>query len=234
MPEPTERPSKAAAIETCTLFNALTVEEKQTLVEGTFLAYAPRGETIWMAGAPSDYSAVVVTGFVKLTQTTPTGQEVAMELLGPGQAFGVLVAIEGRPFPLSAIAITSCWYLKIPTPVLMSIFRESNPFKEQIIRNLGPRLRRAHAMMSRLSTGSAEERIAAILFILADSYGLHEDATIRITVPLTRQEIGEMAGTTVETTIRVMSKWQKDGLLHTDRHVLTILDSHAFEKILNH
>ena len=71
-----------------------------------------------------------------------------------------------------------------------------------------------------------------MLVILGESYGKVRGNKVRITVPLTRQEIGEMAGTTVETTIRVMSRWQKDGLVQTEHQVLTILDHIGLERIL--
>ncbi len=232
MPAMPERPNNAAAIESCTLFNALTAPERQDLIDHSFMAYAERGETIWMAGSPSEFSGLAASGFVKMTRTTSSGQEVAMELLGPGQIFGLLAAIEGRPFPLSAVAVTHCWYLKIPSRVVLPIYHASSALKDQVVRTIGPRVRRAHDMMSRLSTGTAEERIAAVLFILADSYGISKGKKIRLVVPLTRQEIGEMAGTTVETTIRVMSRWQKDGLLTTNHQVITILDAPQLEEVL--
>ena len=232
MPPAPERPSHQAAIESCTLLNALTSAEKEDLLEKTFLAFADRGEAIWLSGAPSEFCAVVASGFVKMTRTTPSGQEVAMELLGPGQAFGLLIALEGKPFPLSASAVTPCWYLKVPRKVLQDVYEASPSLKDRMLRSLGPRLQRAHSMMARLSTGSAEERIAAILLILSDSYGIVRGNKVRITVPLTRQEIGEMAGTTVETTIRVMSKWQKDALVKTDRQIVTILNKSELEKAL--
>lgn len=228
-----DRPSIRAAIESCTLLNALTPQQREKLEEGAFIAFANRGETIWFAGAPSDYSAIVVSGFVKLTRTTPHGQEVAVDLLGPGQVFGLLIAIEGMPFPLNAVAVTSCWYLKIPTRVLMPIYHASAAFKDQIIHTLGPRLRQAHQMMSRLSSGTVEERIAAVLLVLADNYGIHKGDRARLKVPLTRQEIGEMAGTTVETTIRVMSKWQKDEFVTTNRQIVTIRSVSRLERLLS-
>ena len=227
-----DRPSQAAVIESCTLLNSLSAAEKQKLSDGSFMAFADRGETIWLAGSPSEYSAIIGSGFVKLTRTTASGQEVAMDILGPGQALGMLVAIEGRPFPLSAISVAACWYLKIPTRLLQEVYQGSSPFKDQIIRTMSPRLRRAHDMMARLSSGSAEERIAAVLFILSDNYGQPAGNGVRLTVPLTRQEIGEMAGTTVETTIRVMSRWQKEGLIETRRHQITLLDVERLEQRL--
>ncbi len=196
------------------------------------MAYAERGETIWIAGQSSEFSAVVGIGFVKMTQSSPHGAEVAVELLGPGQCFGLMAAIEGREFPLTATAVTNCWYLKLPTREIQEIYSASDAMKDQIVRSIGPRLRRAHEMMSRLSSGSVEERIAAVLFILATSYGKPVSGGLTIEVPLTRSDISEMAGTTTETTIRVMSRWQKQGLVTTDKHVVTIRDEVALSRVL--
>jgi len=87
-------------------------------------------------------------------------------------------------------------------------------------------------LMAKMSSGKVEERIGAILFILADSYGTVHDGKVQLKIPLTRQEISEMAGTTTESTIRVMSRWQKEGLISTDRHVITLEDVPALETIV--
>src|SRR5579859_7044721 len=129
MHELPERPSNVAVIESCSLFNGLSAERKQELSAGSHMAFAERGEPIWLAGSPSDFVGIVGIGFVKMSRTSPSGQEIAMELLGPGQCFGLLVAIEGRVYPLSAIAVTNCWYLKVPTRLLASIYQSSEILK---------------------------------------------------------------------------------------------------------
>lgn len=227
-----DRPSNHAVIQACTLLNGLDEADRERLIECSHMAYAERGETIWIAGQPSEFSAVVGLGFVKMTRSSPHGAEVAVELLGPGQCFGLMAAIEGREFPLTATAVTNCWYLKLPTREVQAIYSASEAMKDQIVRSIGPRLRRAHEMMSRLSSCSVEERIAAVLFILASSYGKPVSSGLTIEVPLTRSDISEMAGTTTETTIRVMSRWQKQGLVTTDRHVVTIRDELGLSRIL--
>ncbi len=201
-------------------------------MENSFMTYADRGEVIWLAGAPSQNICVVGTGFVKMTRSTPQGAEVAIELLGPGQCFGLMVAIEGREYPLTAVAVTKTWYLKIPSRVFMSIYNDSVNLKDHILRTMGPRLRKAHDMMARMSMGRMEQRLAAVLLILMSSYGRKQNAGISIEVPLTRQDLAEMAGTTVETAIRVMSKMQKEGILKTDRQIITILDEASLSESL--
>lgn len=227
-----ERPSNLSVIEACRLLDALTPAARDTLAAKSFMAYADKGEMIWMAGAPAEFCSVVGIGFVKMSKSTPHGQEVAIELLGPGQAFGLMAAIEGREFPLSATAVTNCWYLKIPTREMLSLYVDSAALKDRIVRSIGPRLRKAHDMVARMSSSRVEERIAAILFILADSYGCETNGGIELEVPLTRQDISEMAGTTAETTIRVLSKWQKDGLVSTARQHITILRPDELANVL--
>lgn len=227
-----DRPSNQAVIEACTLLNALDPADRLALADASFLAYAERGELIWLAGSPSDFSAVVGVGFVKMTKSTPHGQEVAVELLGPGKCLGLIAAIEGRVFPLSAIAVTNTWYLKIPTRAVAPIYQKSGALKDSVVRSIGPRLRKAHDMMTRLSSGRVEERLAAVLLILADSYGTRGETGVRLQVPLTRQDLSEMAGTTVETTIRIMSRWQKDGLVETEHQSITIRNEDVLAEAL--
>ena len=229
-----ERPSNLAAIQACTMLNALSEEERETLAVESFMAYAERGEMIWMAGSSPGFIAVVGVGFVKMTKATTHGQEVSLELLGPGQCLGLLAAVEGRSYPLSAVAVTNTWYLKIPTSALLPIYRGNPQMQDSVVRSIGPRLRKAHEMMIRLSSGRIEERLAAVLFILSDSYGNKTADGIQLQVPLTRQDLAEMSGTTVETAIRIMSKWQKDGFVNTEKQVITIVNEEGLANSLLH
>ena len=227
-----EKPAVNAVIKSCSILNALTAEEHEQLASHGFMAYADRGEVIWLAGSPSHTVCIVGSGFIKMTRSTPQGAEVAIELLGPGQCFGLLVAIEGREYPLTAVAVTKTWYLKIPTRSVMEIYASNINLKDHILRTLGPRLRKAHDMMARMSMGRMEQRLAAVLLILMDSYGQPQKVGIRIEVPLTRQDLAEMAGTTVETAIRVMSKMQKEGVVKTDKQMITVLDAASLSESL--
>jgi CRP/FNR family transcriptional regulator len=217
------RPTNLSVIESCGLLAALDATEKQRLAGECSAAHADRGDIIWLAGAPAGFVGVLGAGFVKMTKNSSQGAEIAIELLGPGQCIGVLAAIEGRPLPLTASAVTGVWYLRIPTHVFLEIYNKNSAFKDQVVRSIGPRLRKAHDMMSRLSSGRVAERMAAVMTILMDTYGERRGSGVRLTVPLTRQDLAELTGTTVETAIRVMSRWQKEGVISTERQIITVL-----------
>jgi CRP-like cAMP-binding protein len=227
-----DRPSIEQIVESSTLLNVLTEEQRTSIRDAARLVKAERGEYIWLSGDMVDYFGLVGTGFVKMVRSTGDANDATLEIMGPGQIFGMLGTVEGSGCPLSAIAVTQTYYLRIPKYVFLPIYRQSDALKDKLIRRSAVRLHTANDMLARMSTGRVEERIAAILFVLADSYGHRNGQTIQLTIPLTRQEIAEMAGTTVETTIRTLSKWQKERLVSTKSHLITILDEAALNDIL--
>lgn len=219
-----ERPSKADVLASSTLLNAVPAEERDVLLERAHLAFAERGETIWFHGSECDFVGLVGVGFVKMVMSSASGQELTAELMGPGQIFGLLGAVEGQGCPLSARAVCATWYLKLPKRETLAMYQKVDVLKDHLLRRTTNRLRHSHEMLARMSSGRVAERIVAILFLLAESYGRETPSGTLIDVPLTRQDIGDMAGTTVETTIRVMSKWQKEGVISTDQRHITICD----------
>jgi CRP/FNR family transcriptional regulator len=203
-----------------------------TLALESTMAFADRGDYIFMTGGEPEFFCISGQGFVKMAKSSKTGQEIVLEILGPGQAFGMLVVLEKRPFPLSAIAVTPTWYLKVPRSVFQPIYDSNAALRDGILLGLAPRLQKAHDMLLRFSSSRIDERIAVVLFILADSYGEESDDGILIKVPLTRQDISELAGTTIETTIRVLSKWQKQGIIGTEKKFITLKNEDALQQII--
>lgn len=228
-----ERPTNIAALRSSTLFNSLTGEDLDELARVSHMAYAERGETIWMRGNHVDFYGLTGVGFVKMVRSLATGQEVTAEIIGPGQIFGLLGTIEGTGCPLTARAVCNTWYLKIPKAQFMPIYEERPVLKEHLLRRTTQRLRQNMDIMAKMATGKVEERIALILFLLSQSYGDENAKGVSIQVPLTRQDISEMAGTTVESTIRVMSRWQKEGIIESDHRIITILDEEGLENVLH-
>lgn len=233
MNEMPEKPSILSVISSCSSLNALTDSEREQMARESFMAFAERGEMIWLAGSPLQFVSIVGTGFVKMTRTTPQGSEVAVELLGPGQGLGFLASIEGRVYPLNATGVTNTWYLKIPVKAFQDVYHANKFLQDAFLRSLAPRLRKAHEMMARMSSGKIEQRMAAVLLILSDSFAKDSENGMVLTVPLTRQDLAEMAGTTVETAIRVMSKWQKQKVLTTDHKRITIRNISKLEDLLS-
>lgn len=191
-----------------------------------------RGEIIWHSGENASFFGLVGTGFVKMVRSNSNGVDLTLEIMGPGQIFGLLGLIEGTGCPLTAYGLTDTTYLKISKAAFLDVYNQNIVLKDGIMRRTAVRFHQKLDFMAKLSSGRAEERIASVLLILADSYGKEDGDKVHIIVPLTRQALGEMAGTTTETTIRVLSKWTKSNLVQTDQHMITVVNREKLEEKL--
>lgn len=204
----------------------------QTMAQACTLTACDRGEPIWINGGRVDFFGVVAQGFVKLVRSNSLGAEVTLEIMGPGHVFGLLGAMTGKGCPLMAYGLTDTAYLRVPKQSFLSIYEESPSVRDVLVRRTALRMHEKLDFMAKLSTGSAEQRLSAILLLLADSYGAAINGLVRLEVPLTRQTLGEMAGTTTETTIRILSKWTRSGLIQTDQRRISICETSRLERML--
>lgn len=187
----------------------------------------PPGGAIYAAGAPAEHLFVVATGKVKLVRHTSSGQDVLIDILTPGELFGSL-ALLGQPhYPETARAQTACCVLDVSARDFRAILQRHPSVALVALDFLGARLQEARETVSQLSSGTVEARIAAVLLKLARKLGRERDGAILIQMPLSRQDIAEMTGTTVETASRVMSQFRKDALIDSGRQWVALRDPAA-------
>lgn len=214
------------------LLAALSDEVIVRLSDQCTLVDVEPDETIWGAGADVDFVGVVSSGFVKMVRDTGARHHVAHELIGPGQVFGLMGAIEGTGCPSQAIALTKVRFYRIAKSAMIPLTETEFGFARELLRRTSVRLHQKLDLMVVLSTGSVPERLAAVLLTLAQSYGVKEGNGVQLDVPLTRADLAAMAGTTTESAIRTLSAWQREGRLSTHTHVITLEDMGFFESLI--
>jgi CRP/FNR family transcriptional regulator, nitrogen oxide reductase regulator len=188
-------------------------------------------EYVFMEGDPAEWFCLVRSGRIKILRASRGGKEVVLELLGPGEPFGGVAVIERRPYPASAQATEPSVVLKIPRePIVALTERHSGVIREMALM-IGRRLRSAHDSVRSLAADPVEARLAAVLLRLAEHDGTRGRDGITLPFTLTRQSLGDMTGTTVESTIRVMSRWQKAGLVRDEGGHLVLTDPDALREI---
>ena len=172
-----------------------------------------KDEYIFMEEDPSEWFYIVSTGRVKVVKHTKVGKDIILEIISPGEVFGGVAVMDRRPFPASAQAMEVVEVIRIRRRNLFNVMEEYPILKLTIVRSFSDRLRNAHETLKNISTERVEKRIASLLLKLSEKVGSDEKGFRKIDFPLTRQEIAEMVGTTVETCIRTMSKFQKSGFV---------------------
>lgn len=188
--------------------------------------YRARGY-VFMEGDPARWLCLVKSGRVKIVRHSRTGKDVVLELLGPGEVFGGVAALERRPYPAAAQATEASVVMKIPADALVALAERYPSLVREMALMIGRRLRAAHDSVKSLVVDPVEARLATMLLRLGERDGSKSKHGLTLPFHLTRQSLADMAGTTVETTIRVVSRWIKDGVVadHGGRLVLKDLDA---------
>ncbi|MGO9954234.1 MAG: Crp/Fnr family transcriptional regulator [Dissulfurispiraceae bacterium] len=192
-------------------------------------------EVIFSEGDQSNWFYILVDGKVKITKLSHEGKEIIIELISPGDLFGGFAVLKGFPYPANAVAMEDCEAVRISRHNLMGIIERFPNFMYDIMANLGERVREFSDTLKSIALERVESRIAALLLKLAEKTGERTAAgEIEIAMRLTKQDISEMVGATVETSIRVMSRFRKSGYLKDVEGKIVIKDLEALKSIVNH
>ncbi len=189
-------------------------------------------QSIYCAGDPAERLYVVAAGRVKLLRHTLSGKNVLLDILTPGEFFGSLTALGDEEYPDTAQAQTSTCGLGIGSTDFRIILETYPAVSLKVLDIVAGRLKAAHEQVRQLSAFSVEKRIAYTLLMLADKLGQPGEMGLLIQAPLGRESLAEMTGTTTETASRVISQFQKDGLIHTGRQWVAIADRQQLQAVI--
>lgn len=213
------------------LFAALTDEQIATAADWFHTETFDQDAIIFLEGDPADRLWVVSAGQVKIVKHTSDGQENLLEVITPGEMFGgagLLLTMH----PATSVAMTSLTALSIEREPYLRLIHQYPDIALRIIHLLGERLQAAMKMRA-LAVERVDVRLANILLKLCDKVGEATDEGTRINLPLSRQDLADMAGTTIETAIRVMSRFRKEGLVHTEPGGYIVVLDHNRLKLLS-
>jgi CRP/FNR family transcriptional regulator len=190
-----------------------------------------KDDYIFFEGDPPSWLGVVLEGRVKMIKHSEAGKNVVLGVISPGEMLGEVAVFNGEPYPATAQAMEPTVVATIHQDDYLRLLNQYPALALRVIEELGRQLREAQDMIKSMAIERVERRIARILLKLAATTGSSSEDDIVIELPLTRQDIAEMAGTTVETAIRTMSKFRKQGLVRTKRGQVIILEPHQLVKI---
>jgi CRP-like cAMP-binding protein len=189
------------------------------------------GAFLYFQDDPADHLHVLIEGSVKLTQLTPEGQQVILRYASPGEAFAVVAVLSNMRYPVSAEAaedsLTMVWGREIMKEMMM----QHPQLALNALQVLARRTREFQDRVRELSTERVERRIARALLRLARQTGRKVSEGVLIEMPLSRQDLAEMTGTTLYTVSRTLSKWESRGIVKSKREQVTILFPHGLVTI---
>jgi CRP/FNR family transcriptional regulator len=212
------------------LYRRLPREERERLAAVTTARRFQKGEMIFSEGDAADAFLTIASGRVKVFKMTPAGKDVILEIFGSGDPLGALAVYENRPFPASALALEETVCLAIRKQDFFDLLESHPSLVRGLLLSLTHRLVELTNRLAELTGGRVEPRFARLFLKLADQMGRPTDGGTFIPMALSRQELADLTGTTIETAIRIMSRWGKDGIVRTEKDDFVLAGRAALEE----
>jgi CRP/FNR family transcriptional regulator len=204
------------------LFQGVPDEKLKALAERALYRTCKAGETIIGETDPVRAFYVVVTGQVKLSKISAEGKEQTLNLLGPGEPFGMCTAFAVAPFPANVQAIGESAVLLIPGPVMEAVAMQEPRLLVNVIRILSDRLKEAMTLIESLALKELPQRIASFLVHAPQGAGGKTTDLLELTV--TQRELAKILGATPEALSRALRRMSDAGVLAVDGRSIRILD----------
>ncbi len=206
------------------LFEGLADEELSMIAAlMTEKAFAKNALLFW-EGDPGEGLFIIRQGRVKLSKSSVDGREQILHLLKEGDVFAEVVLFDQGVYPATAEAVeeTRVWLLR--NEDMEGLLQRHPKLAVKLLRLMARRLRQAQLLIRDLALHDTCGRLAGLLLRFARREGEKTGKGVVLDLDLTRQELASMIGTSRETVARILSRFQKEGLLELDKQKIIIRD----------
>lgn len=214
------------------IFNHLSNQEMQKIVESGRSRKYSKGEFIYQPGDPSENLLIIHKGRVKIFRVSENGKEQLLRILEPGDFIGDLSIFTNETAVNYAETMENTEICSIHRTDMQQLLVTHPLISVKILEEFSKRLKEAEKTIERLSLLDAEKRVASYLVELVETTVEQEDLQLplEITLPMSKKDISSFIGTTKETLSRRLSVFQENGWITlTGQRNITILD---FEPLL--
>jgi CRP-like cAMP-binding protein len=214
--------SDLAPLEGSALFDGLTPEGRRAALQRATSRALERKQVLFREGEPAAALFVVEAGRLKLTQLAADGQEVLVRFVGPGETCAGVAVLEGSRYPVTAEAVEPARLRVWQREALRELCERFPRIQTNILRAIAGHLQESMERTRELATERVAQRVARTLLRLARQAGREVEGGVLVSHPLSRQELAEMAGTTLYTVSRLLSQWKAEGIVEAGRQKVMV------------
>jgi CRP-like cAMP-binding protein len=222
---------KMADLKGIEIFDKLSDEELQEIEPYIQEVSFKKKEIIFGEGDSPEWFYILKSGKVKITKYSTDGKEIILEVISPREMFGGVAVIRGFPYPGNAIAMDDTITIRMSRRNLLRLLDRFPNLMHCIALQIGDRMKDSYDTLKNIALERVEARIASLLLKLADKVGKETPAGLMVDMRLTKQDVADMVGTTVETSIRTFSKLKKKGIIEDSEGRVVIKDRASLESL---
>jgi CRP-like cAMP-binding protein len=219
-----ESENAATLLKACPIFSWLDEKGIEELINVVYPMRFQAGKIIIQEKEIPGAMYIIQSGRVKILMSSESGKEYIIDTRRKGETFNDIAALDGQPSFASAQAIEDTAVLAIKSEDLIDLVGRHPALISRIACVAGDRLRNAYTNLISLAVETVDQRLVKILLVLSSKYGP--------TLNFNRSEIAEMAGTTIETATRILTKLEESGLVSRKRGEITLLDNNQLKSLI--
>ncbi len=207
-------------------FAGMSDADMQGLLNQSASQHHEKGTMIFRDGEDARAFFLLLDGHIRVVKINADGDQMIARYISAGELFGIARAIGRTTYPANAIAAVDCLCLCWPTRVWDEVVAHHPGFATNSYQTVGKRLADTQDRMLELVTAKVEQRVANAIVKLASQTGRKTDEGILIDMPISRQDISDMTGTTLHTVSRLMSRWEEMGWVKSGRQRIILVEGH--------
>lgn len=189
------------------------------------------GVNVFEEGMPAERFYMLLDGHIRVIRTTESGEHVTVLHIPSGQLFGIAKALNRDTYPATAVTAAESIALSWPTRLWSMFVKEYDGFATETYGTVGKRMAEMNDRIIAMTTQQVEQRIANAVLRLISQSGREVEDGIEIDFPVTRQDISELTGTTLHTVSRLLSAWEKDGIVESRRKRIKVCEPHRLVRL---
>jgi CRP-like cAMP-binding protein len=207
----------------------LTKDELHKMADCKTSYTIKKGQPIFEEGDITNGIYCIKEGVCKLSKLSSNGKDQIVKLVKSGDLLGQRSVISEEPANLSAVALEDMEVCFIPKNEVIQFFTENNKFSMDVMKNICGDLKEADDIMVAMAQKSVKERLAGTLIYLEETFGIDKDGLLRL--QLSREELAGMIGTATESCIRLLSEFNKSGLIQLIGKKIKIIDKIKLKRL---
>ncbi len=198
---------------TSPLFDALPREALDDISHLATETSVRRGQTVFQKGDAGSYMVAVLSGRIRISDTSPEGREVTLNMIDAGEVFGEMALLDGKPRSADATALEDSRLMMVERRHFLPYLTSNNALALRVIDVLVERLRDTSETLGNFAMLDLPERLARKLLTLAAEYGNSASGRIVLEIRLSHTDLGRFVGCSRETVNKQMRAWEEDGIV---------------------
>ena len=215
-----------------TLFADLEAQQLEQIAQRVQRRTFALGVTLFHQDMPGTMMYMIETGSVRVISIGRTGQELTLNVLGPGEIFGELSILDGQQRSATAITLVPTVVWLLSQADLKEFMSKYPPVNQAMIQILVERVRATARRLEAMTFQDVLGRLAFELLSLADRSGQPYEQGIEITIPLTQVDLASMVGATRESVNKAVSVLRSKELINVDGTRWFLQDPAGIQQIL--